>query len=237
MRTAYLLLGLLVGCDHPDMPATTMESQRDDLAARIQAADQRMHARYAAARQLEQAVARSDLESAHANARAIVALDEPDLLRIWQPYVIGVRSAARQIELAGDSSVAALRLGELGQRCAECHEATHAPIQMQDDPRPVDDPHASRMLGHQWAALRMWEGLIAPSQARWNEGALALTTVPLNLVAEAVTPTHEDDVDDVAKIRSYARLAPAATTDARKAQLFGALLESCAHCHAVLRDR
>ncbi|HET9987802.1 MAG TPA: hypothetical protein VFQ65_04765 [Kofleriaceae bacterium] len=237
MRTACLLLGLLVACGHPDAPATPMQSEHDALSAQIQAADQRMHARFGAAKQIEYSVARSDLDAARANAHVIVALDEPYLARAWQPFLIGVRGAARQIELAPDIMLAATRTGALGQRCAECHEGTHAPVQMSDDPRPVDDPRASRMPGHQWAALRMWEGLFAPSQARWDEGALALTTVPLNMVASAVTPSFQGDLDDVAKIRLLARQAPAATTNSARAQLFGSLLSACAHCHAVLRDR
>jgi len=237
MRTACLLLGFLVACDHPDAPSTPIQAKHEDLATQIQAADQRMHGRFAASRQIEYAVARSDLDAAHANAHVIVQLDEPDLVRAWQPYMVGVRGAARQIEVAPDIVVAAARTGTLGLRCAECHEATHAPIQLNDDPRPVDDPHTSRMPGHQWAALRMWEGLMAPSQARWNEGALALTTVPLNMVAQAVTPSYQGDIDDVAKIRLLAREAPAATTDIARAEVFGSLLSACAHCHAVLRDR
>jgi len=214
-----------------------MRPQNDDLAAQIQAADRRMHARFGAARQIEYAVARSDLEGARTNAHVIAQLDEPDLARVWQPHMIGVRDAARQIEIAGDITLAATRTGALGRRCAECHEATSATVELANDPRPADDPQGSRMLGHQWAALRMWEGLIAPSQQRWEEGALALTTVPLNLVAQAVTPSFQGDLDDVARIRMLARKAPAATTDAARAELFGTMLGSCAHCHAVLRDR
>lgn len=237
MRTSIILLGILAACDHPDPPATAMRPQAEDLAAQIQAADQRMHARFGAARQIEYAVARSDLDGTRSNAHLISQLDEPDLAKGWQPYMIGVRDAARQIEMAGDVTLAATRTGTLGRRCAECHEATSATVDLANDPRPADDPQGSRMLGHQWAALRMWEGLMAPSQQRWDEGALALTTVPLNLVAQAVTPSFQGDLDDVARIRMLARKAPSATTDAARGELFGSLLGSCAHCHAMLRDR
>ncbi|MEO8548627.1 MAG: hypothetical protein ABI678_01590 [Kofleriaceae bacterium] len=237
MRTSLIWLGLLAACDHPDAASTAPRPQLSNLAAQIEAANQRMHARFGAARQLEYAIARSDLVGARANAHLIAQLDEPDLMKAWQPYMIDVRSAARQIEIAGDTTLAATRTGVLGQRCAECHEVTKATVDLADDPRPVDDVEHSRMAGHQWAALRMWEGLIAPSQQRWDEGALALTTVPLNLVAQAVTPSFQGDLDDVARIRMLARAAPAATTDAARGELFGSLLGSCAHCHAILRDR
>lgn len=72
------------------------------------------------------------------------------------------------------------------------------------------------MVSHQRAVEQMWQGLIAPSDARWLAGARALTRAPLHIVAQAVTPRSELDVDDVARIRLYARLAEAAASqDAR----------------------
>lgn len=93
------------------------------------------------------------------------------------------------------------------------------------------------MAGHQWAAARMWEGLLGPSDDRWLEGARALTTVPLDTVAQSVTPTSDVDVDDVARVRLYATRALAPAAQAAHAELFGKLLATCAHCHALLRDR
>jgi cytochrome c553 len=83
----------------------------------------------------------------------------------------------------------------------------------------------------------MWKGLIGPSDDRWLEGAQALTTVPLNLVAMSVTPTSDLDVDDGARVRLYARRALAPQPQDARAEVFGQLLATCAHCHATLRDR
>jgi hypothetical protein len=93
------------------------------------------------------------------------------------------------------------------------------------------------MQSHQWAAMQLWEGLIGPSDERWQEGAKALTTVPLNLVARAVTRTSPDDVDDVARVRMFATRALSAQDLGARADVFGKLLAACAHCHAILRDR
>ena len=93
------------------------------------------------------------------------------------------------------------------------------------------------MLGHQWAATQMWFGLIGPADDRWLIGARALTTVPLTIVAQGVTPSSELDVDDVARVRLYANRALGAMPREERAELFGTLLATCAHCHAVLRDR
>jgi cytochrome c553 len=83
----------------------------------------------------------------------------------------------------------------------------------------------------------MWQGLIGPSEERWLAGARALTTVRLTIVAQSATPASKLDLDDLARIRLYAtRAATAMPSDAR-AELFGTLLTTCAHCHAALRDR
>jgi cytochrome c553 len=217
---------------------TLVLNQPRPLAATIEAAHQRMHARFAAARRIEQAIAFSDVERARSEAHELVALDEPDVLLTWRPYFDAIRDAAHQLELTGSVMGAARLAATLGRRCASCHEAIAARVTFPAEPRPPEAPRlAGQMLGHQWAAAEMWNGLIGPSDERWLAGARALTTVPLTIVAQSVTPTSELDVDDVARIRLYANRAVAATRQDARAELFGTLLATCAHCHAVLRDR
>lgn len=194
-----------------------------------------MHARYGGALRLEQAIALSDLERAHAEAHAVSILDEPNVLPEWRPYFETVSEAARQVELSSTEEAAARQFATLGLRCAHCHEATAAKITLPSPPLPIVG--ASRMAAHQQAALEMWEGLMAPSDEHWLAGAQALTTVPLTLMAQAVTPTSDQDVDDVARVRLYARRALTVGDKDLRAETFGALLATCAHCHAVLRDR
>ncbi|CAN5899043.1 hypothetical protein BH11MYX2_BH11MYX2_11100 [soil metagenome] len=236
MRPLLLLLPLL-GCQAE--PFDSIHTRPDDnFAASVQAVQSRMHLRFAAAQQTEQAIAASDLERARTNAHVISELDEPEALAVWQPYIVDIRNAARQVESAGDVIAAAHTMGTLGMKCAQCHVAIKARVKFPEQPRPSDDPKlAPQMLGHQWAAVQMWEGLIGPSNERWNAGAQALTAVPLNIVAQATTPAFAGDVDDVARIRLYARRAVKATSDDARAAVFGDLLATCAHCHAILRDR
>ena len=206
----------------------------ESLAASVQAAHYRMHARFAAARRMEESIARSDLDGAHLEAHLLAELDEPDALPVWRPYIENIRAAAHQVELATGLGPAARLAAEMGRSCARCHEAIKAHVTFPAEPRPSGD---SKMMEHQWAAVQMWKGLIGPSDDRWLEGAQALTTVPLNMVAMSVTPTSDLDVDDVARVRLYARRALAAQPQGARAEVFGQLLETCAHCHAMLRDR
>lgn len=205
------------------------------LATQIQALAQRMHTRYAGARRLEEAIARSDLERTRLEAHALSILDEPDVLPAWQPYFASVAEAARQVEAAGDVRAAAGQFALLGMRCASCHDASGVKLVLAA-PAGAGTGRPG-MAEHQQAAFAMWEGLMAPSEAHWIAGAEALTTVPLTMVARAATPGFEEDVDDVARVRLYARRALDAQGRQARADVYGSLLGTCAHCHAVLRDR
>lgn len=208
------------------------------LAEAVRAAHLRMHVRFAAAERLELAIAHSDLERARAEARTLAEIDDPDVLPVWRPYLASIREAALQIEAAPGVVGAARLTAKLGRSCARCHEAIGARIVFPAEPPPPPDPRlAVQMVSHQWAAAQMWQGLIGPSDARWLAGAHELTRAPLHIVAQAVTPESELDIDDVARIRLYARRAETAGSQSARADLFGTLLATCAHCHSLLRDR
>lgn len=208
------------------------------LADAVAAANHRMHQRFTAAQRLELAVVHGDLDGAHADARELTELDEPEALARWQPYFAGIRDAARQIEATPGIVGAARLTATLGRRCARCHEAIGARIAFPVEPTPPGDPKlVLQMVRHQWAAEQMWQGLIGPSDARWRAGARALSQAPLDIVAQAVTPSSDLDIDDVARVRLYARRAETTGGQDARADLFGTMLGTCAHCHAVLRDR
>ncbi len=206
-----------------------------------------MHERFESARRIEQAVVHSDLARVQLEARAISASDEPDALPQWRPYLDRIATSSHNIERAADVVAAAKATAALGRECARCHEATAAKIVFSADPRPTADTTLlPQMLGHQWAAARMWDGLIGPSNDRWLEGAQALTQVPLTIVAEEPMTVKLKDMgladgekigDDVARVRLYANRALAMRDQDGRAAIFGELLATCAHCHAAIRDR
>ena len=199
----------------------------------VAAAQQRMHERFKALGRAEQAVVTSDVGRVHAEAQTLMSLEEPDVLAKWKPFFEAVRDAARPLAEAKDPIAAGKLVAEVGRRCANCHEATKARIPLEQLAEPKPDQHlATQMIRHQWAATRMWEGLIAPSQDRWNEGARMLAEAPLTITAESSQLGIENDV---AKVRLLARRALDPKTD--RPQVYGELLATCAHCHATIRDR
>ena len=73
----------LSGCHIDD---DTLVINRPGLARAAAAAQHRMHARFAAASRIQEAIAFSDLERARAEAHDIAALDESEVSLTWQPY-------------------------------------------------------------------------------------------------------------------------------------------------------
>ena len=226
---------MLAGCEAYDsLPPET----EPPLAARAQAVEQRMHARYTEALGVEASIARGDLDRARRQARVIDALDEPELLERWRPYLELVRVDAHRVAIAESLDTAAERAASLGRACARCHEASRARVEFAEIAAPsAHATLAEDMSRHQWAALQMWEGLIGPDDALWRTGAAGLTAMPANILAQAMTRSESDDVDDVARIKLYAARAPGTVDQDARADLFGRILATCAHCHAALRDR
>jgi len=238
MRCSLLIACVVATGCHAEIEDPPSPVQTQALVASIQAAQQRMHVRYAAARTLTEAIARSDLEAAYANATTLVELDEPEALPAWRPYMASVQDAGRAVLGAANLTAAARAAATLGERCASCHVAIRARVVFAPEPRPADAPKlAQEMLQHRWAANQLWQGLIAPSDDRWDAGAAALSTAPLGGVAQHGIPGFDNDIDDVARVRLFARRALAAHQPAARAALYGDLLATCAHCHAILRDR
>ena len=248
--TLCALALIATGCQTEGEPAPvapTHPATSPTLPETIQAAGARMHGRLEAARRIQLDVVHSDLASAQREARTLRDFAEPEMLAHWRPYLDRVSDAARQIEQAPDVVRAAKTAAGLGRECARCHDAMAAHIVFPVAPRPPESRKLQpEMLGHEWAAARMWEGLIGPSDERWGEGARALTQIPLAIVADQprevprqdwTLPDADKVGDDVARVRLYANRALAERDQDARAAVFGDLLATCAHCHAVIRDR
>ena len=203
-------------------------SPPDALASEVVRTTLRMHARYDIAMWIEDAVARADLARARGLARD-ADIDEPDAVPRWRPYLQAVRDATHEVERSDDLVTAARATSELARACARCHEAIGAHVMFDTQPPPsMDSSLATEMSAHAWAATQMWEGLVGPADDRWTAGATLLAKAPIPSQASG---------DDVDWMRSYASHAATLVDQDRRAQLFGQILTTCAHCHAELRER
>lgn len=204
----------------------------------------RMHQRYGAARRIEEAIIWGDLATAQAEAGQLALLAEPEALPAWQPYFERVSDAAREVEASGVIASAARRSAELGAACADCHAAIGGrPVFDTVLPPPAGDSVDAQMRAHGWGASRMWEGLIAPENARWEEGAGALVLAPIMISDSEQTRLSDNMVsvrramsEHVETIRGYASKAMTPLTQRERVELYGEMLVTCASCHALVRD-
>jgi cytochrome c553 len=205
-----------------------------DLADKVRAAQDRMHRRFAATTRMQHAIALGQLDRARAEARLVDSLDEPDILPEWKDYIARIRASAREVVAAKDLVQAARASARLGRSCASCHEASQARIVFAQPTNPVPGTRlANQMASHDWAAARMWEGLIGPDDTRWRLGARRLADAPIAITAESGSLGI---ADDVARVRAFARRALVPSSQQDRAELYGELLATCAHCHSVIRD-
>jgi hypothetical protein len=209
----------------------------DGAPAEAETLKDHMRAHFAAVSELQRAIARGHLDEARALASWIGDHDET-LLEGWQPYVDELRAAARSVAAAPDLPTAGGLAARLGRACSQCHEARAAVVTFAWDLAPPNEPAlAAQMKLHQWAAARLWDGLVGPSDALWAEGATALATVQLDTLA-AAHGTARGDVDALAvQVHELATRAVNTSDHDARAELYGQLLSTCAGCHALVRPR
>ena len=197
-----------------------------------------MLAHFAAVSALQRAVTGGQLDEARRHARWLVAHDEPPVGAPddGRPFADDLRASARAVVDAPDLPTAAALTARLGQACGRCHDARAAAISFAWEPEPAAAPSlAAQMQRHQWAAARLWEGLVGPSDEMWAEGSRVMAAMQLD-AALIVPGVPRGDLAALAdQVRSLARRATALTRHDERAALYGELLSTCAGCHALAR--
>ncbi len=155
----------------------------------------------------------------------------------FSSYVAQMRNYAREAAAAEELSTAAVSVSKMAKACGNCHVANDINLEFGYDQRPRDDLQdiVSHMQRHQWAADRMWEGLIGPSDAAWSRGADILIDAPLH--ASDVSTTADDlaEINKLAhRIHALGGIGTQTMTPDARSQLYGELLGLCASCHTLL---
>jgi hypothetical protein len=188
-----------------------------DAASALQAAI--AHGRLADARDIAAWFATHDMEAPHG----------------WRGYVDEMRYAALRVRHASDLPTAGLELGRFARTCGHCHIVMGARPSFA--PVALPDGGATEMARHQWAAARLWEGLVGPDDARWRDGAQVMTTVRF-AIGDAVHDKPNADVIELGQqLHAQAREALATTSSAPRAKLYGEMMSTCASCHAIVRPQ
>lgn len=194
---------------------------------------------YADLRLMERALVEGDLAEVRDYATALVFDRADPELAPWTAHLVRMQTAAEALAAAKDVSEACRREPELAAACGDCHRETGAQLAFADDGPPADDGTTPvRMVRHQWAADRLWQALVAPSDTAWHDALAILAAAPL--------PADELGVDATAEVRDRlvvnARLLQAVAKAARpidgsrgRAEAYGKVLVLCASCHATAR--
>ncbi len=239
----WLLLVLLVACrdekaappaSAPPTPPVVTAPAAPPLDETLK---QHMWKHFTAISQLQRAIARGHLDEAKELASWIATHPEPRQ-EGWEVYLDQLHGAALEVAGAKDLPTAASLSVHLVRACSRCHQARDAIVSFAWELAPDDGPALQvQMKRHQWAAARLWDGLVGPSDELWNEGAAVLATAHLDTVQAAGGTTRGDVSALAAHVRELAVRAVKLEDTDERAQLYGELLSTCAGCHQIVRPR
>jgi cytochrome c556 len=196
-----------------------------------------MHAHSDAVLAIRQSVIAGSLDGVAESARWLVEHETPsDVAASWADYVPAMRAAAQEALDASDLEAAAAATSRLGLACGGCHGATNTTFESTD----FDEPSSDRVIGphmrrHQWAADRMWEGLIWPESYSWQRGANLLFESPIKPHEMGEEADFETSQTMARRIHQLAANATMVFESNEKAEIYAEFLANCGGCHHALR--
>jgi hypothetical protein len=141
--------------------------------------------------------------------------------------------------LVGATTLAqACRLeAQVAVACASCHVRAQQTLTFRATKLPADEPTTpARMARHQWAADRLWEGMVAGSKRPWREGLDVLAASPLLVSPRADAVRLAERLQKLA-VGALATVDDGSETLDSRATAYGDMLATCAACHLATRPR
>ncbi len=239
MLRSGLILVVVAGCSNrrepPPPPPAPPAPTADAPAADVSLLASHMQDHFAVAEELQRDLALGRLGDAKQRARWLME-HQPPAREGWPMFMEDMQTAAEQVIAAPDVPAASVLAARLGRTCSRCHERQNAIVTFAWEPAPKDSPLlAAQMTRHQWAAARLWQGVVGPSTEMWDEGALALSTSQLDAMGAANGVPRRDVGELAARLRALALRATTTDDHDDRATLYGELLSTCAACHQLVR--
>jgi cytochrome c553 len=199
----------------------------------------RMRGHFARAGDLYAAVAAGDLAAVRVQAEAIRNEETGEGMSARaRAYIDQLNAFAGLAARAPDVATAASAVARVGATCGSCHKSMkHGPAyHVGSGPPAGAAPVTARMIRHRWAADRLWEGLIGPSDTAWTAGASALIDAPLYTDALTRDVAQYEPVTALAwTVQEIGARARMESDHKARAELYGQLLGTCARCHELLK--
>ncbi|MEY4580953.1 MAG: hypothetical protein RL701_5656 [Pseudomonadota bacterium] len=147
-----------------------------------------------------------------------------------------LQAAAALTARADTLTAAAIGVASMARVCGDCHRRMELGIQSKKQPVDTSTPSkvdaiSGRMFRHGWAAQRLWEGLVAPSDQAWTAGAAALAHAPMR-TPKTNKPVSPEFAQKLRDIRELGVKASAATSTEERTNIYAQTLAKCAQCHA-----
>jgi hypothetical protein len=241
-RTLSLILALLVlpvvvavGCGGGQQAPAEQAKPAEPAAPAVDVA-KHMHEHLARVTTMQEAVIRGDMEAAVEPARWIADHQETAGLPAGQEAVLAdMKKQAAVVAEAKDFKNAATATAMVVSYCGKCHDAAKVTAAIPEAPKPTaDGPVAAHMVEHQWATDLLYQGLVIPSEERWQKGLAAMAGAPL---AEKDLPKDAKLTKDIAalekKVHEMAGKAKTATDLGTKVAFYGEYIGGCAGCHGL----
>lgn len=150
-------------------------------------------------------------------------------------YREAMRDHAATIAEAEDLDVVTVEVGRLAASCGSCHQASNGgPRFVAGSDAPEGDSRGAQMILHLWAADRMWEGLVGPSEEAWQAGTRALSELAPTLgwaIRASESPGEASRI-----LQALSRLASEAGKargQEERGAAYGRILETCRRCHSL----
>jgi hypothetical protein len=183
-----------------------------------------------------EAVERADLAAARAEGKALAELRlDAGLAPALRKDLDAMNAAAERVAHAADLPEASRGLGALATTCGDCHSTLGGPATVAGEPPDDSFDVLPRMKRHEWAAARLWAGLVGPSDLSWKAGVRVLSDSPLE--PDQLTPGRSaaPAIGELAtKVHDLASSAAVTKSMVDRAAVFGELMLTCAACHQRL---
>jgi mono/diheme cytochrome c family protein len=183
-------------------------------------------------RDIERALVHGNLELAKKKAKWIAEHNEHEVVEGWEPHITDMRKEAAELAEASDMTTAIQHAASLAGECASCHRDLTAIIAFEwTEPPPPSKDRKLHMRRHRWAADRLWEGLVGPSDDLWVKGATMLAEEPLE--GEGIV-NKEDATALAERVHELGAQAAKVPDQTNRVALFAEMLQTCSKCHALV---
>lgn len=203
-----------------------------------------MHRRFSRTVDIQTGVVLGDLSRARTAADWLANREETGTLQeTSDSYRARIRGYASLIAQARDLDTVSRQVGQIAAACGDCHSSSgNGPrFVVGSGPPEAGARQAERMILHLWAADRMWEGLIGPSEEAWLSAVEALSRgwEPSGSVLMA-TASPDAISGYMGQLHRLAEDAREARTQEARSRVYGRLLNTCQGCHGsveILAER